>query len=313
MDNQREIDYVKMNPANPKYNIIIDTDCAVDDLRAITMLCALKEVNIKGIITSDGTLPPETGAKKVRALLQFLGRLDIPVGIGRKFNRNPPFWREFNSTIYWGDEQDVDQVTVRSAGTLLRQVLEKAQDKITLICLGPLTNIADLLRQSPQYFEKIRSIIWYIESVSTGFRGSNYETDRFSALRLLYSGLKFFCISSLGKSSITIDENYISSVSVLKTIYAGAVLNSFISPGMEEKLQTKHLKLWDDLVPLFVVAPYYFQMDSLPGNTNVFYTTDYDCKALKSLIFSILSGWHPGVEKTLTEYSEKLIKQTKRI
>lgn len=73
-----------MHPQNQKYDIIIDTDCAVDDLRAITMLCALKEVNIKAIITSDGTLSPEIGARKIKALLQSLGRLNVPVGIGRK-------------------------------------------------------------------------------------------------------------------------------------------------------------------------------------------------------------------------------------
>lgn len=300
-----------MDTVNRKYDIIIDTDCAVDDLRAITMLCALQEINIKAIITSDGTLSPEIGAKKVKALLQLLDRSDVPVGMGRKFNQNPPFWRKFNSTIYWGDESNIDMATIQNADNLLHQVFSNAQNEITLVCLGPLTNFFEIFRQSPEYFEKIRCILWYIESVNPKIRGSNYITDIISADKLLYSGLKFFCISSLGKPLISIDESYISAITILKTVYANVILNSFISPGMKEKLQTRHLKLWDDLVPLFMVAPHYFQMNILPDNKNVFYTVDFDTIALKKQIFFILSGVHIYKKEILSEYSENLIKQVK--
>ena len=43
----------------PDYYIIIDTDCAIDDLRAITLLLASSKVQVLGITTSDGTVDPE--------------------------------------------------------------------------------------------------------------------------------------------------------------------------------------------------------------------------------------------------------------
>ena len=300
-----------MDPGSNNIDIVIDTDCAVDDLRAITMLLALQDVNIKAIITSDGTLSPQKGALKAAALLESMGKTGIPVGAGIKFNQNPPFWREFNSKIFWGEESKIDISTIQSADMLLHKVFAEAKNEIALVCLGPLSNIACCIKQSPEYAQKIRYIIWYVESVYPQVRGSNYNTDINSADQLLHSGIRFFCISSLGKPLISIDEEYISTISSINTIYANAILNSFMSPGMDEKLRTRHLKLWDDLVPLFMVSPHRFKMNILTANRNIFYTVDFDILNLKTLIFSILSGSYIYKQELLSEYPQRMINQQK--
>ena len=56
-------------PAKLNHTIIIDTDCAYDDMRAISLLLSRPEINIKAILTSDGSLSPIDGAGKVSSLL----------------------------------------------------------------------------------------------------------------------------------------------------------------------------------------------------------------------------------------------------
>ena len=286
--------------------VIIDTDCAIDDLRAIVMLAACRNINIKAVVTSDGTLPPKEGAGKVAALLYTFGRKDIPIGVGRKFNQNPPFWRNFSSTIYWGDEPKIDTSRFFGATDLLREIISATQKKITLVCLGPLTNIADLLKQCAECSSKIHRILWYVESVIPEMKGSNYDTDPESAKQVMDSGIRLFCISALGKPSVTIDNDYISIVSSLDTIYAKAILDSFLSPGMKEKIETKHLKLWDDLVPLFIISPENFQVAVHPENPQIFYTFDFQADFLKAKVYSVLAGYaiYEDKQVSIIDYKE---------
>jgi len=75
--------------------VIIDTDCAIDDLRAISMLLSRPEITIEAILLSDGTLSPSDGLKKISALLHEFNKDSIPVGIGRSTNNVHPAWQEF--------------------------------------------------------------------------------------------------------------------------------------------------------------------------------------------------------------------------
>ena len=58
-------------PRVEKTPVIIDTDGASDDLRAICMLAAIKEIKILAITTSDGALSPDPGQKKSKSASPF--------------------------------------------------------------------------------------------------------------------------------------------------------------------------------------------------------------------------------------------------
>ncbi len=61
-------------PVKLNHTVIIDTDCAIDDMRAISLLLARPEITIKAILTSDGSLSPEEGAEKISSLLHEFNR-----------------------------------------------------------------------------------------------------------------------------------------------------------------------------------------------------------------------------------------------
>ncbi|MBU1473588.1 MAG: hypothetical protein KJ768_01790, partial [Acidobacteria bacterium] len=56
-----------------KYHLIIDTDGALDDLRALCLFMASADFEIQAITTSDGVLSPAQALEKVRSLLEHFG------------------------------------------------------------------------------------------------------------------------------------------------------------------------------------------------------------------------------------------------
>src|ERR1035437_7769076 len=98
-------------PVKLKHTIIVDTDCAIDDMRAISLLLSRPEITIKAILLSDGSLSPGEGAIKIHSLLKEFNFDNIPVAGGDLLKGVNPPWREFNQQIIWGKESD-KQLTV---------------------------------------------------------------------------------------------------------------------------------------------------------------------------------------------------------
>ncbi|MGV8138940.1 MAG: FmdE family protein [Mangrovibacterium sp.] len=97
------------------YNIIIDTDCAIDDMRAISLMLSQPALDIKAILLSDGSLSPDEGAGKINALLCKFGRDTIPVGVGTVLPGVNPPWRRFNQQLNWRLSQILDHVYAQPA------------------------------------------------------------------------------------------------------------------------------------------------------------------------------------------------------
>ena len=176
------------------YHIIIDTDGAADDLRAISMLLSSREVETLAITTSEGALTPAATAEKVTALLYHFHHEGIPVGVGRALNIAPPPWRQQSEQISWGSpsttqtvvEDPVSGKQFRNAVELIIETIEVEKEKITFFCFGTLTNLNDVLTAKPHLKERIERVIWYNSSANP-LRGSNYDADRASAHSVLGS------------------------------------------------------------------------------------------------------------------------------
>src|SRR5664280_2471312 len=191
-------------PVKLKHTIIIDTDCAIDDMRAISLLLNRPEITVKAIILSDGSLSPSEGAGKVNSLLKEFNVGNIPIACGDLLKGVNPPWREFNRQINWGKGSD-KQVLALNAVDCLRENLKNANEKVVLVCLGPLTNVARLITKDASVVSKIERIIWYNESVKP-LQGFNYEYDKENANLVIKSRIRIDVISNLNKENILIDS-----------------------------------------------------------------------------------------------------------
>ena len=273
-------------PVKLKHTIIIDTDCAIDDMRAISLLLSRPEITIKAILLSDGSLSPIEGAGKVNSLLKEFKVDNIPVACGDLLNGINPPWREFNRQINWGKESD-NHVTELNAVDCLRENLKN--EKVILVCLGPLTNIAQLMIKDPGLVAKIERIIWYNESVKP-LQGFNYERDKMSANLVFKSIVRIDVIANLNKDNILFDSTILTVCRQSNTRLATVLRNVFSQPSVIEKLQQNHFKLCDDLVALYLTNPELFDINIITDKLNVRYNKDYNVPGIKQAMNDMING-----------------------
>jgi pyrimidine-specific ribonucleoside hydrolase len=275
-------------PVKLKHTVIIDTDCAFDDMRAISLLLARPELTIKAILSSDGSLPPREGAEKICSLLHEFNRDNIPVACGDVVTGVNPPWREFNRNNSWGS-QTGSKVTDLNAADYLSEELRSESEKIILVCLGPLTNVAKAIKEDATLLSKIERIIWYNESVKP-LQGFNYECDKQSADVLFKSNVRIDVIANLNKDNALFDTSMYAVCQQSKTQLAIVLRNVFSQQLILEKLKQNHFRLCDDLVSLYLINPELFGINVMMDKLTVRYNQDYDVQGVKEAFCDMING-----------------------
>jgi len=241
-----------------KNHIIIDTDAAADDLRTICLLLSSEEIEVIAITTSDGALIPKEGLIKVRALLTSLGHEGIPTSSGELFQSKPPQWRGLSQKIYWGDENLIKTTSKRKASDLIISSINSEEEPVTVICLGSLTNISNAILIKPDIKEGIEQIVWYNNSIYPN-SGTNYEIDEKAAENILSTSIRINIISNSKGKEIRFTEKLLQSIESIQTPYAQKIAESHRQYEVYKMIETNHLKIWDDLVALYMLYPQLFE------------------------------------------------------
>ncbi len=142
--------------------VIIDTDMAPDDWMAILFLLQRPDIEVKAItVTGTGETHCDPGVQNALGLAALSGKTGIPVACGRETplqgqNVFPAEWREAADTMVGLSLPKVEPPSAdQDAAALLAQVLEQSPQKVTLLALGPLTNLADGFQQDPDFFANV--------------------------------------------------------------------------------------------------------------------------------------------------------------
>ncbi len=271
-----------------KNHIIIDTDAAADDLRAICLLLASDEVEVIAVTTSDGVLDPENGLKKVRALLRSFGHEGIPTASGEISQSNPPPWRRFNQNLNWGDESHIEADGKKSASDLIISSIEAEEKPVTVVCLGSLANLADAFRIKPEIKQDVERIIWYNDNIHPS-SGTNYEFDKEAADYILSEDMKVNVVNNADDKEILFTEKLLRSIEDIKTPYAQKIAKSHRQEEISRLIETGHLGLWDDLVALYLLYPGLFETRIIEGHPNHGISRVLKTDKLEEEIIEILS------------------------
>ncbi len=149
-----------------KQKIWIDCDPGIDDAVAITLAVACgEELELLGISTVAGNQTVDRVTENARKLTSFLGISQVPVAKGASgpLVRTPKFAGHVHGKTGLGDyclpETD-KQVEEEPAVLVLARTLKALPpgEKVTLVPIGPLTNIALLLRVFPEAADRIERI-----------------------------------------------------------------------------------------------------------------------------------------------------------
>ncbi len=241
-----------------RFHILIDTDAAPDDLRAICFFLASPEFEILAITTSDGALSPEEGLLKVRSLLKTLGHEGIPTAPGKVIQREGPSWRDFCQGIQWGDEENIKIRDEMKASDLILDALENEPEPVISVCLGALTNLALAFEANPLIKDRFSRIVWYNDSIDP-LSGTNSDVDRKAAQAVISARIPLEAISNSGENGFVLDAGILKSIQTIPSPYAERIVSSHDDKDVWRRIESGHLRLWDDLLPVYLLYPGVFE------------------------------------------------------
>lgn len=148
--------------------IILDTDIGtdVDDAFALALILASPELDLRGVTTVGSE--PKMRALMVCRFLTAIGRRDIPVSAGA----TPQPAEEIAKQGRYADHADIAVKPVKeTAAEFLYKQLKARPGELTLLAIGPLTNLARLLKEHPDCKPWIKRIVLMGGSVRVGYKG----------------------------------------------------------------------------------------------------------------------------------------------
>ena len=146
-----------------KRKVIIDCDPGIDDALAIILALKSKEIEVVGITTVSGNVESLQGAKNALKVLKLLGRLDIPVYLGE----SKPIKRELvTAQDTHGEDglgetflEEVSSEYIRENGVDFILNTLKNQENVSIIALGPLTNLYRAIEKDSETFHRVKEIV----------------------------------------------------------------------------------------------------------------------------------------------------------
>lgn len=168
--------------------VVVDTDMSTDDVLALLYLVRRFDVDLRAVTVSGTGLtrcPP--GARNALDLLALAHRSDVPVACGLAeplagFDQFPAEWRGGADALFGlllpPSARAPDG---RGAVELLRATLETSPTPVTLLALGPLTDVAALLRAHPAVAPRIARVVVMGGAVHVpGNVGAGHESVEFN-------------------------------------------------------------------------------------------------------------------------------------
>ena len=178
--------------------IILDVDPGHDDAVAIMLACGARGLDLLAVTTVAGNVPLEKTTHNALRVLSLIGRPDVPVAAGA----SSPLHRPLHTAENIHGESGLDGPEIpdpsfepaeRGAVELIADAVRDSPEPVTLVPVGPLTNIALFLREHPELKERVARI--YLMGGSIGLGNTtpaaefNVYVDPEAAREVFESGL----------------------------------------------------------------------------------------------------------------------------
>jgi purine nucleosidase len=134
--------------------LLIDCDTGIDDSLALLYACASPEADILAVTCVSGNVSADDVARNTLAVLELAGRTDIEVAIGRP----TPLVRPLEIAPETHGPQGIGHaelpppsraLSTRHGADVIVETARARPGEVTLVTLGPLTNLAVALEREP--------------------------------------------------------------------------------------------------------------------------------------------------------------------
>jgi purine nucleosidase len=169
--------------------VILDVDTGIDDMVALLIAATAPELNLRGVTCVAGNVEIHHVARNTGKILRLVGRGDVPVSIGaarplHRRLRTAPDTHGPTGTGYvelTGEDPDLGSTdyTAVPAPRYIAAHIERRPGQLTVVALGPLTNLASAALNGVDLEHGLRELIWMGGALEE--RGNTTETGEWNA------------------------------------------------------------------------------------------------------------------------------------
>ena len=247
-----------------KEKIIIDTDPGIDDAVALAIALFNETVDVKLITTVAGNVSLEKVTANALRLLTFWGK-KVPVAKGAE----KPFIQKFVDAAgihgqsgmdgFDFPEPDMSLLVKEHAVNKMREVI-MAEKTITLVAIGPLTNVALLFALYPEVKTHISRIVLMGGSLTRGNKGVmaefNFATDPHAAKMVFDAGVPLVMAGlDVGWQSAILPEDTAKLLTMGKT---GKMVHALFKKYRSGTFATG-LRMYDACAVAYLLKPEIFK------------------------------------------------------
>jgi len=158
--------------AAPK-KIILDTDPGTDDAMALMLALNSPELDVRAITVVPGNVTAQQGLENALRMVSLANRCDIPVAAGAQH----PLLQKLITAQFWHGKNGLANIELppskchvdpRFGPDLIIEMVHAAPHEITLVPVGPLTNIALAVEKDPSIVPLVKEVILMGGSISGG-------------------------------------------------------------------------------------------------------------------------------------------------
>ena len=213
-------------------SVIIDTDMAADDWMAILYLLQRPDVHIEAItVSGTGESHCGPGIEHALGLVALAGKRDIAVSCGRE----TPLQGDYTFPAAWRADVDhlaglplpdsPESASPQSAVELLTSTILASPDKVMILTLGPLTNLAEAVQAAPDIKDKVEMVyimggaVEVAGNVGNSGAGINNQTaewniyvDPHAATIVLQSGLPITLIPLDATNQVQVTNRFFNRI-----------------------------------------------------------------------------------------------------
>ena len=144
-----------MSEPAPRIPLLLDVDTGIDDSLALLYACGSPDAELVAVTCVAGNVDARQVAENTRAVLELAGRDDVEVALGRE----TPLVRPLVTTPETHGPNGIGYATLppprrplseRHAADLLVEEARRRPGEITLVTLGPVTNLAVAVLREPE-------------------------------------------------------------------------------------------------------------------------------------------------------------------
>jgi len=270
---------------------IVDTDMALDDIRALALILNSPHVQVKAIVTSDGSSSASVGYRNLGRVLEYLEVENMPVAMGKDLPQPPPPWRQVSEAMGWAELSMASNSSVATeASSLLSKVINEAEGQITYICLGPLTNLSDTLHREPDLQKRIGTVIF--SGTPPNFPEPSWNTTRdMAAAEFVFdSGIPIYAVHLDVPNLLPFDQELLREIEKLDSKASRLLTLLHRDERVRKLLKEGHFQPWDETVAIYLHDPTVGRFLKAQSESPLFILSGWDLKAAQNTYLEILAG-----------------------